>query len=182
VPFRRLDTGAGRGEAAAVNPIAPGRVLFGRRAVLVGGLAWATLAVAGCTEVRKFRHRRVRNRISAQVERAMQDPQGAGSNSMPFAKLDDANARWEILRAIYTALGNHFYYPNRVDEAMFQAVADRLDRTGGSDLKTLQGCLLIMDLLEQASPSAKDYAWFVTIHEAQAEGNIPKLDRSKIFN
>lgn len=179
---RRLDRGGREGKNAVMKPTALDSVVLGRRTALVGGLAWAALLLVGCSEVQKYRHRRVRKRIEEHIERAMQDSQGASSNSMPFAKLDDANARWEILRAMFTALANHFYYPTRVDEAKFQAVADRLDRTGGSDLKTLQGCLLIMDQLEQASPSARDYSWFATIHEAQAEGNIPKLDRSKIFD
>jgi hypothetical protein len=143
------------------------------RRLFVAGFMAAILALSvGCTE--KDRHRRLLRRVDTHVQKAMLDPQGAQANGKPFGLLDNANARWEILRAITTALGNEFWEPSRVSQEKLRAVADRLDANNGKDLETLEGCLTIMDLLEDACPTAKDYVWFADIHEAQARGNIPK--------
>jgi hypothetical protein len=146
-----------------------------RRAWLIGLLLLlAAGLLGGCAETR---HRRILERIDAHLERAMGNSIGAPANGKPFAHLDDANARLEVLRAIRTALFNEFWYVNRVSPEKMRAVAERLDANGGKDLETVQGCLRIMDLLEGACPTARQYVWFADIHDAQAEGNFPKLQR-----
>lgn len=134
-------------------------------------------SLAGCSLSPTYRHRQLLKRVQAQVVLAQGAlPAGVGSNGTPFAKLDDTNARAEILRAIHTALGNEFWYPNRVSEPKFRAIAEHLEATQARDFETVQGGLKIMDMLEDACPTARTYATFRDIHEAQEAGNIPKFE------
>jgi hypothetical protein len=149
------------------------------RPTITVGILLAVVAglTVGCSFVEKQRHVALLNRIEVHVETAMADSRGAKSNPTPFLKLDDVNARWEVLRAIKTALLNEFWYPEKVSRPKLLAVVERLDATKGRDFDTVQGCLTIMDMLEDATPTARDYAWFATIHEAQESGHFPKLVR-----
>lgn len=149
-----------------------------RQTVTVGILLSMVAGLAeGCSFVEKQRHVALLERVEAHVKVAMRDSRGASSNASPFFQLDEFNARWEILRAINTALYNEFWYPQRVSRSKLLAVVERLDATQGRDFDTVQGCLTIMDMLEEATPTARDYAWFAAIHEAQEAGNFPKLVR-----
>lgn len=148
------------------------------RAVVTGIILALTVGLfSGCSFFEERRHRQMLRAVDAQIETAMRDGRGARDNPTPFLRLDEANARWEILRAIKTALFNELWYPRRVSQPKLRAVVERLEATQGKDFDTVQGCLTIMDLLEEACPTARDYVRFADIHEAQAAGNIPKLER-----
>ena len=90
----------------------------------------------------------------------------------------DDRARAELLMAMNTATWNELYYHNRCSPEKIRAMADRLDKTKGAELQTVEGCLRLMAEMEVACPTVKDYAWFVSVREMQDEGVIPRLRRS----
>lgn len=151
-----------------------------RLLVLRTGITCLLLAIgfslAGCGFSHTYRHRQLVERVDAQVLLAREPLRRYGRNGTPFARLDDNSARAEIVEAIRTALMNEFWYPEKVSEAKLRVIAEHLETTHGRDFETVQGCLKVMDLLEDACPTVRNYATFRDIHEAQEVGNIPKFE------
>lgn len=86
--------------------------------------------------------------------------------------------RYEIIRAVHTALGNWpFAYSKNVVPEKFAAIGARLDANGGADLKTFEGCCELLVLLNGASPEFHDYPWITQLYEMEKGGEIPPLPK-----
>ncbi len=84
--------------------------------------------------------------------------------------------RAEIAMALNTALANRqFLDPGDQAQARLQEIVDRIDRTGGRELRTAEGCLRLWAEFEQKFPDSRDYAWLTRLHEYQEAGDIGRL-------
>lgn len=87
----------------------------------------------------------------------------------------DHRTRVEAMKAVSTALWNPLYYRERCNGDVLRRIADRLDRTKAAELQSAEGCLRLMDEIEEACPTVKDYTWFENFRRMQAEGTVAKL-------
>ena len=146
-------------------------VIFAAVIVAVAGLAFYQK-----TDLwKEYHHRQLLRGIEAHLSRASNaftrpDHQVV----VPTAK--DERGRYEILRAVGTAIGNWpFQYRENVVPEKFEALATHLDATNGADLQTFAGCARLLELCDESSWSFYDYPWVTTLREMESAGEIPKL-------
>ncbi len=161
------------------NPV-PARSFLPRWAKRVLGLLGAVvllLAVVVGIVLNPFsagnRHRHLISRLSEQVMTAL-EPLNALSNRTPEMTLDE-RTRYEVLRAVNTAIWNVLYSPRKCSPEKLRALVDRLNATGAAELRTGEGCLRLVAELEDICPDTHDYTWFVQLRELQAEGSVARL-------
>jgi hypothetical protein len=123
-------------------------------------------------------HQRVRHRVDTYFRTAQNS---MSYNDRELARLTPAErGRYEIIRAIFTSLGNWpFAYRRDVVPEKFAAIADRLDADGGADLKTFEGCCALLVLCNEASSSFHDYPWITRLYEMEEDKTIPPLPKLK---
>ncbi len=146
-------------------------------ASVIGGLILLVAAAIAYTSVdgpwasADLHHQHVVVRIKNHALQALQTFPG----SREPADISE-RGRYEILRAINTAMGNWpFYYRQNCIPEKVKAIADRLDATQGADMKTFEGCCRLLVMCDEASWMFYDYPWIGNLHEMEESGAIPHL-------
>lgn len=91
----------------------------------------------------------------------------------------DDRTRSEALKVVDKALWNALYRYQHSDRDLLHRIADRLDRTKAAELQSAEGCLRLLDEIEEACITVKDYSEFAYFRRLQAEGIVGKLPAKK---
>ncbi len=87
----------------------------------------------------------------------------------------DDLTRSEALKVVNHALWNPLFRYQHSDRDLLHRIADRLDRTKAAELRSAEGCLRLLDEIEEACVTVKDYSEFAYFRRLQAEGIVGKL-------
>lgn len=166
---------------ATPPPVRSPLVRWVRRLLVVFGVILLLLALMVGYVLNPFtakaRHRRMTNRLSEQVTAAL-EPLRTRGYSVDGLSLDE-RTRYEVLRAVNTAIANVLYYPQKCSPEKLRALVNRLNATGAAELQSDEGCLRLVAELEDICPDTHDYAWFVELRVLQEEGTVARLPARK---
>jgi hypothetical protein len=84
------------------------------------------------------------------------------------------NARLLLLSVMQKALWNVLDYTKDSSPEKLRAIDGRLEATSEADLRTVDGCLEVFALFEEASPRFKQYGPTLEIYMLQEQGEIPR--------
>lgn len=121
------------------------------------------------------RHAQLLQRIDAHAQAVLAVLHFRSHASATVNLRGDDRTRSAALKAVDKALWNALYRYEHCNGGVLRRIADRLDRTKAAELQSAEGCLRLMDEIEEACPTVKDYSEFEYFRRRQAEGTVGTL-------
>ncbi len=121
------------------------------------------------------RHAQLLKRIDSHVQAVLAVLHFRAHASDRINLRGDDRPRSEALKVVDKALWNTLYRYQHSDRDLLHRIADRLDRTKAAELQSAEGCLRLLDEIEAACVTVKDYSEFAYFRRLQAAGIVGKL-------
>lgn len=115
-------------------------------ALVVGGVFWVKV---GRPLQLTLQHSMVRTRMEQHLKKVIGQVESGPLRNEP----DRAAVCEQFLVSIHNRVANRLMYRQNVYPEKFAALADRLEAGQGPDLRTIEGCVQLLRLLDEVSPS-----------------------------